>query len=53
MHEPDIARPIAFPRQALHAWRLAFAHPVDRREMRFEAQLPDDLAALIARLRAR
>jgi len=53
VHEPDIARPIAFPRQALHAWRLTFAHPVDRREMRFEAQLPGDLAALVARLRAR
>jgi 23S rRNA pseudouridine1911/1915/1917 synthase len=51
---PDAAAPaIAFPRQALHAHRLAFAHPVDRRALRFEAPLPDDLAALIVRLRRR
>jgi 23S rRNA pseudouridine1911/1915/1917 synthase len=30
-------------RQALHAWRLAFAHPVTGVEMAFEAPLPDDL----------
>jgi 23S rRNA pseudouridine1911/1915/1917 synthase len=44
-------RAIAFPRQALHAHRLAFAHPVEDRLLRFEAPLPADLAALIARLR--
>jgi 23S rRNA pseudouridine1911/1915/1917 synthase len=42
---------IAFPRQALHAHRLAFAHPADGRPLRFEAPLPDDLTALIARLK--
>ena len=31
------------PRQFLHAWRLAFAHPRSGEEMRFEAPLPDDL----------
>ena len=44
-------RAIAFPRQALHAHRLTFAHPADRRALGFEAPLPDDLAALIGRLR--
>jgi len=49
---PDALRPIDFPRQALHAYRLAFRHPVDGREMRFEAPLPDDFSALLVRLRA-
>lgn len=43
--------PAAFPRQALHAHRLSFAHPVDGRQMTFEAPLPQDLAELIRRLR--
>lgn len=34
----------AFPRQALHAWQLAFAHPITRKSLRFEAEVPDDLA---------
>lgn len=41
------------PRQALHAHRLAFAHPVDGRPLRFEAPLPDDLRDLLRRLRGR
>jgi 23S rRNA pseudouridine1911/1915/1917 synthase len=41
---------LAFERQALHAWRLAFAHPVDGRLLRFEAPLPSDIRSLIARL---
>ena len=41
---------IAFPRQALHAWRLAFAHPVTGRQVRLESPLPSDMAALLARL---
>jgi 23S rRNA pseudouridine1911/1915/1917 synthase len=48
---PDTLRSIAFPRQALHAHRLAFKHPVDGRELRFEAPIPPDLIELIARLR--
>jgi 23S rRNA pseudouridine1911/1915/1917 synthase len=48
---PDDLRPIAFPRQALHAFRLAFRHPTDGREMRFEAPLPPDFTALLDRLR--
>jgi len=50
---PDTLRSIAFPRQALHAHRLAFKHPVDGRELRFEAPLPQDLVDLLARLRRR
>ncbi len=51
VYGPESLRAIAFPRQALHAWRLAFAHPSDGRPLAFEAPLPDDLVALIARLR--
>ena len=51
VYGPDELRPIAFPRQALHALRLTFRHPADDREMRFEAPLPDDLVGLLARLR--
>jgi 23S rRNA pseudouridine1911/1915/1917 synthase len=47
----DTRRPIAFDRQALHAVRLAFAHPVSGRPMAFEAPLPEDLEALVSRLR--
>jgi 23S rRNA pseudouridine1911/1915/1917 synthase len=50
---PDEIRPIDFPRQALHAFRLAFQHPGDGRELRFEAPLPEDFAGLLARLRLR
>jgi 23S rRNA pseudouridine1911/1915/1917 synthase len=38
----------AFPRQALHAWRVAFAHPMTHRPLRIEAPLPADFAALLA-----
>lgn len=40
-----------FPRQALHAQALAFAHPVDGRELRFESPLPADIEELLAALR--
>jgi len=36
-----------FPRQALHAWRLAFRHPFGGQTMEFEAPLPDDFRALL------
>lgn len=48
---PPPPRPIAFPRQALHAWRLSIAHPVDGRPLEFEAPLPADFAELLTRLR--
>lgn len=48
---PDTLRPIPFKRQALHAWRLGFVHPVQQKPMKFEAPLPDDMKKLIAQLR--
>ncbi len=48
---PDSLRPIAFGRQALHAFRLEFEHPDDGRPLTFEAPLPPDLVDLLARLR--
>jgi 23S rRNA pseudouridine1911/1915/1917 synthase len=42
---------IAFPRQALHAHRLAFRHPADDRTLSFESPLPLDLVKLIESLR--
>jgi 23S rRNA pseudouridine1911/1915/1917 synthase len=48
---PDDLRPIPFPRQALHAFRLRFRHPSDDRELSVEAPLPADMTDLIARLR--
>jgi 23S rRNA pseudouridine1911/1915/1917 synthase len=40
------ARPV-FPRQALHAWRVAFAHPSTGDRIQVEAPLPSDLQQLI------
>ena len=48
---PASLRPIDFPRQALHAWRLAFRHPEDGRPLRFEAPLPPDMETLLVQLR--
>ena len=36
-----------FPRQALHAWRLAFAHPITLKRMIVEAPLPEDMRQLM------
>ncbi|MGC4029928.1 MAG: 23S rRNA pseudouridine(1911/1915/1917) synthase RluD [Steroidobacteraceae bacterium] len=41
----------AFGRQALHAARLAFVHPVTGREVEVQSPLPADFAALLAALR--
>lgn len=48
---PGSLRPIAFGRQALHAWRLSCLHPADGRPLAFEAPLPADFRDLLARLR--
>ncbi len=45
------ARLDAFPRQALHAWRLALIHPDSGLEMSWESPLPQDMADLLAALR--
>jgi 23S rRNA pseudouridine1911/1915/1917 synthase len=40
----------AFPRQALHAKRLAFLHPANLEPMAFESELPHDMAHLLEQL---
>ncbi len=40
----------AFPRQALHAWRLAFQHPLTDEALVFEAPWPEDIVTLIEAL---
>jgi len=40
--------PLKARRLALHAWRLAFAHPLTGADVRVEAPLPADLASLVA-----
>jgi 23S rRNA pseudouridine1911/1915/1917 synthase len=40
------------PGQALHAWRLAFKHPVTKEYLNFEAPLPPAYAATLDALRA-
>ncbi len=51
VYGPDELRPIQFERQALHAYRLAFEHPVTGEDIRLEAPIPADLADLLTRLR--
>ena len=51
VYGPDELRPIQFERQALHAYRLAFEHPVSGERLRFEAPIPADLNDLLTRLR--
>jgi 23S rRNA pseudouridine1911/1915/1917 synthase len=43
----------ALGRQALHAWRLGFSHPLTGERLAFEAPLPPDMEALCAFLRER
>ena len=49
---PTLSR-IAFPRQALHAWKLAFEHPVTGLTLRLESPLPQDMSELLTRLQPR
>jgi len=48
---PDAALP-SFPRQALHAIRLAFVHPTTGRRQQWKSPLPDDMTRLLSILRA-
>jgi 23S rRNA pseudouridine1911/1915/1917 synthase len=41
---------LGIDRQALHAFRLSFDHPVTGKSLRFEAPLPEDMLALLAAL---
>ncbi|MFT3806883.1 23S rRNA pseudouridine(1911/1915/1917) synthase RluD [Arenimonas sp.] len=50
---PDLAEALrAFKRQALHAEKLEFEHPVDGRTVSTQAAIPPDMQALIGALRA-
>jgi 23S rRNA pseudouridine1911/1915/1917 synthase len=51
VYGPEALRPLEFPRQALHAYRLALRHPSDDRPLEFEAPVPQDMSALLTRLR--
>jgi 23S rRNA pseudouridine1911/1915/1917 synthase len=51
VYGPDTLRPIAFPRQALHAYRLTFRHPANGQTLRMEAPIPADFRDLLDRLR--
>ena len=50
VYGPQDMRNIEFERQALHAWRLGFVHPLSGKPMRFEAPLPPDMEGLIETL---
>jgi 23S rRNA pseudouridine1911/1915/1917 synthase len=48
VNDPLLAATLrAFPRQALHAWRVAFTHPVTRARVIIEAPIPRDLQDLL------
>jgi 23S rRNA pseudouridine1911/1915/1917 synthase len=53
IYGPDELRTIDFPRQALHAFRLSFVHPLSGRDLTFEAPLPSDMEGLVQALRRR
>lgn len=44
---------VLLARQALHAKRLRFAHPIDRRPLEFESPTPDDIQRTIDVLRTK
>lgn len=43
----------AFPRQALHAWRVSFEHPITREPLICEAAPPEDFERLVKDLKLR
>jgi 23S rRNA pseudouridine1911/1915/1917 synthase len=46
--DPALAATLrAFPRQALHAWRLAFVHPITHQRLDVEAPVPADIVRLL------
>ncbi len=51
VYETAPRRGIEFGRQALHASRLSFKHPLSQRSLSFEAPWPDDLQSLLRELR--
>ena len=51
VHDARVRSEIEFPRQALHASRLSFRHPITGRQVAVEAPVPEDFGSLIERLR--
>lgn len=51
VYEAPPPKLIRFNRQALHAYRLGFHHPIDGRHMEFESAPPDDFQQLLRQLR--
>ena len=45
LYNPDMER---IQRQALHAWRLTFRHPITGKILDFTAPLPEDMAAVFS-----
>jgi 23S rRNA pseudouridine1911/1915/1917 synthase len=46
--DPELSNALrAFPRQALHAWQLAFVHPRTMHRIVIEAPVPEDMRALM------
>lgn len=46
--DPEIkALVTAFPRQALHAYKLEFTHPITEEFLQFEIALPEDMQSLV------
>ena len=43
LYNPDMA---LIQRQALHAWKLSFRHPITGEQMHFTAPLPEDMASV-------
>lgn len=41
----------ALGRQALHAWKLRFEHPLKKKELKLEAEIPQDLEEILQELR--
>jgi 23S rRNA pseudouridine1911/1915/1917 synthase len=47
--EPSLAALLrAFPRQALHAWRVGITHPVTGARLMLDAPVPDDIEELLS-----
>ena len=47
----DLLKRLDFRRQALHARKLGFVHPVTSETCAFESEMPDDMRSLLAALR--
>ena len=46
----EILKRLGFERQALHAARLGFIHPIDSAPLAFDSEMPDDMQELLSAL---